>query len=50
MQEITFTPEQVQQIINTILEMPAKHCYDTLKMIDQVVASQVKKEEPETAK
>ena len=33
MNNIYFTPEQLQQIINTIVELPAKHCFDVLLMI-----------------
>ncbi len=33
MKEVTFTIDQVQQIINTLLPIPAKDCFDTLLMI-----------------
>ncbi len=38
--DITFTPEQVQQIINTLLPLPAKDCFDTLLMIKTEIDSQ----------
>ena len=42
MKKIEFTKEQVQQIISTIAEMPAKACFDTLVMITQEVEKQNK--------
>jgi len=44
MDSIVFTKEQVTQILNTLLEMPAKHSYDALRMIEQVTTEQAKKE------
>jgi hypothetical protein len=40
MKDIVFTETQVQQIINTMLQMAAKDCYDTLKMIDNAIVEQ----------
>ena len=40
MKDIVFTETQVQQIINTMLQMAAKDCYDTLKMIDNAITEQ----------
>jgi hypothetical protein len=40
MKEITFTAAQVQQIINTLLPIPAKDCFDTLLMIKTEVDKQ----------
>jgi hypothetical protein len=40
MKDIVFTESQVQQIINTMLQMAAKDCYDTLKMIDNAITEQ----------
>ena len=45
MNKIEFTPEQVQLIINTIAEMPAKSCFDVLLMIKNKVDQQSKKED-----
>ena len=45
MEKITFTPDQVQQIINVLVEMPAKHCFDVLLMIKNEVDQQTKKED-----
>lgn len=46
MKNITFTIEQVQQIINTLLPLPAKDCFDTLLMIKTEIDNQ-KQNEPE---
>jgi len=40
MKKIEFTTEQVQQIVNTIAELPAKVCFDTLLMINKEVEKQ----------
>ncbi len=40
MKDIVFTETQIQQIINTMLQMAAKDCYDTLKMIDNAIVEQ----------
>jgi hypothetical protein len=42
MKKIGFTTDQVQQIISTIAEMPAKACFDTLVMITKEVEEQTK--------
>lgn len=44
---IFFTPGQIRAIINTLLPLPAKDCYDVLKMIDIAVEQQTKKDEPD---
>lgn len=46
MKDIIFTPQQVQQIINTLLPIPAKDCFDTLLMIKAEVDKQTKTDEP----
>jgi len=40
MKNITFTIEQVQQIINTLLPIPANDCFDTLLMIKTEIDKQ----------
>jgi hypothetical protein len=45
MDKITFTTDQVQAIINVLVEIPAKHCFDVLLMIKSEVDQQTKKED-----
>jgi hypothetical protein len=40
MKDIVFTAAQVQQIINTLLPIPAKDCFDTLLMIKTEIDKQ----------
>jgi hypothetical protein len=40
MKNIVFTAAQVQQIINTLLPIPAKDCFDTLLMIKTEIDKQ----------
>lgn len=42
---VTFTAEQVQEIINTIGLLPGQKCYDTLRMIEITISEQAKKEQ-----
>ena len=44
MKEITFTIDQVQQIINTLLPLPAKDSFDTLLMIKNTIDQQKQNE------
>jgi hypothetical protein len=45
MDKIEFSTDQVQAIINVLIEIPAKNCFDVLLMIKNEVDKQTKKED-----
>ncbi len=48
MKDIVFTAAQLQQIINTLLPIPAKDCFDTLLMIKTEIDKQQTKTSDDT--